>query len=119
MNRLSLVFFVLLISVVACSDQQQQLDTPENLIPKKKMIDVMVEMQILEAKIVESRLQKDKALAAFNKAQKKLLASFEVDSTQYYTSDHYYMQDVATYQQLISAMTDTIDQMRNRLTESQ
>lgn len=114
-----LLAVVAAITMISCSgDQGDRMKAPENLIPKEEMVNLMVEMQILEAKFIETHAKSSMgAISDFNEAQKKLLASLNTDSAQYYTSEQYYMQDLGQYYDMISAVTDTIDSMRNALKE--
>lgn len=106
--------------LMACSDavQQETFAAPDKLIPKEQMIGMMMEVQILEAKVIESsKTDRYKAVTIFNNAQRKLFAKYELDSAQYYESEQYYMQDVKLYHEMISAVADSIDYLRNNLTE--
>jgi len=125
MLRSFLFLFLCVICLFACSDGKQEekvatdLEVPDHIIPMELMVEVMIEMQILEAKVIESKLQTEQAVAAFNGAQKKLLASYGLDSAQYYESDQFYLQDLEVYSQIVTAMTDSIDYRRNQLKDNQ
>lgn len=111
---------VMLLAMFSCGDpeQRQVLPPPADLIPKERMVELMIEMQILEAKVVEgTKTKRDSAIHIFNDAQHKLLAKLGTDSAQYYSSEAFYMQDLKMYAEMVTIMADSIDLMRNRLSD--
>ncbi|MGB0525561.1 MAG: DUF4296 domain-containing protein [Flammeovirgaceae bacterium] len=110
----------LFLGLMACGDppQRELVSAPAHLIERDQMIKLMVEMQILEAKVIETaRTDKAKAFKVFIDAQKKLMAHHGIDSAQYYESERYYMQQISEYHDMITAVADTIDYMRNNIKE--
>jgi ADP-glucose pyrophosphorylase len=112
-----LLFCLVLLFLTACGGNELtsiEVEKPDKLISEEKMVELMIETHILEAKIVDKRMNNDKAVATYNKFEKEIFDQSGLDSTLYYSSYNYYFSDLETFQSLITAVTDTLKERKER-----
>lgn len=102
--------FVLLFLTSCGGNETPTIDVekPDNLISEKKMVEIMIETQILEAKIVDKRMSEKEAISTFNKFEKVIFEQNGVDSALYYSSYNYYLGNLETFKNMITAVSDTL-----------
>lgn len=100
--------FVLALFLSACNSD----DKPDGLIARDKMVDIITELQLLEAKVSRLSLSSyDSSMVAFNFLQKEILDKHKVDSLQYAESFGYY----STKPRYFSEMFDEAEQKLKKM----
>lgn len=95
MRQLS-VILIILVSLVSCQDVKR-MEKPEDLIPKDKMADILVEMSLVQgAKSANRRLFEETGL----KPKAYLWERFDIDSLQFVESNNYYAENYDEYQDI-------------------
>ena len=111
-----LLFVAILIS--ACSSNETATETvekPENLLSEEKMVDLVLETQLLEAKVIEAKIKdQDSAIQVYNQQEKLLFDEYGVDSAAYYESHAYYVQELEIFQRVMDSVVIRLDSMRKK-----
>jgi hypothetical protein len=108
---LSILFITLL---AGCENKKTEIEIPENLIAKEKMIEILTEIQLAEAAISLSPLSHIDAVTRFKKYEGEIFAKHKVDSLTYFSSFRYYAAKGKTLQYLYLIVGDSIEKRRLR-----
>ncbi len=103
-----LFLFVLLI-VFACGNDE--VEPPEGLLSKEKMISFLVDLHLAEAKIDLLRVKSDSARLLFKHYEKYLFEKHHIIDSVYYKSFEYYVKDLETMNEIYSAVLDSLNVM--------
>ncbi|MFD2718444.1 DUF4296 domain-containing protein [Hymenobacter monticola] len=99
----------LLLALPAC-DRPEDVPVPPDLVPKEKMIRLLADLHVLEARVENSRLPPDSARALFQAQEKDLLWSREVSDSSFQRSYRYYGTHGKDLGEIYSAVVDTLTQ---------
>jgi hypothetical protein len=105
----------LLLALPAC-DQPEIAPPPPNLVPKEKMVRLLADLHVLEARVESSRLNPDSARALFLAQQKALLWSREVSDSSFQRSYRYYGTHGKDLSEIYNGVIDTLAQRQFQLT---
>ena len=122
--RYRCVILIFLISLVSCQDVKR-MEKPENLIPKDKMADVLLEMSLVQgAKSANRRSFEETGL----QPEKYIWEHFGIDSLQFVESNNYYAENYDEYQdiyqevqqrlEVLQAKYDTLREIEQRKQDS-
>lgn len=99
-------FLTALVIVFACSPDKNE---PQDLIPKEKMIVLLTEVHILEAKIKGLKIRpSDSANVVYDHYEKMLFADFNISQEQYQRSFNYYVDNTQEFKKIYDAVVDTL-----------
>ena len=99
-------FLTVLVIVSACASESNE---PEDLIPKEKMITLLTEVHILEAKIKGLKIRpSDSANVVYDHYEKLLFADFNISQEQYERSFNYYVDNTTEFKKVYDAVVDTL-----------
>ena len=112
MNR---PLLVLLLALLWVSCGKKLLETPENLIPKEKMVDILYQMALLDA-IDNSHPQVlvDNGI----RVMPFLFEKYGVDSLQFVQSDRYYASVPGQYEEIYQAVEERLTRKRDSVSEA-
>nr|WP_262895468.1 DUF4296 domain-containing protein [Hymenobacter properus] len=84
------------------------------MVPKEKMIRLLADLHVLEARVESSRLPPDSARALFLAKQKDLFWSREISDSTFQRSYRYYGVHGKDLSEIYSAVVDTLTQRQAR-----
>lgn len=97
-----------LVIVSACSTQS---DVPEDLIPQDKMVSLLVEFHLLEAKIKKLDIRPmDSAKVVYSHYENLIFADFNISVDQYERSFNYYIDNTVQFKDIYDTVVDTLMQ---------
>ncbi|WP_299454280.1 DUF4296 domain-containing protein [uncultured Microscilla sp.] len=114
------IYTCIVVLIVACSNKKE---IPKDIIPKEKMVNMLVDIHLEESKIDASRyLLRDSAQVAYFKAQVGIFKKYKTDSTHYYKSYDYYFENMNhmkdIYTEVAEKMKAMSDSVANTLKDS-
>lgn len=104
---LGLLLAPLILAVPACQ-RPEEAPIPADLLPKEKLIPLLADLHILEARIESSRLSNDSARALFLAQQKDLLWKREISDSAFHRSYRYYSVHGKDLNDIYGAVVDTL-----------
>lgn len=104
---------VLLLILAGCKSEPEP---PEGVIPKEKMISLLIDIHILEAKAASLKMNKDSVRAFFPKVEQRLFEKYGISDSVYYKSFEYYLNDIVQMEEIYTAIVDSLS-LRERLNE--
>lgn len=103
MNRLFL--YLLAFSTFACDNTLGQ---PEGILPEKKMISMLVDLQVAESKIKTLRISSDSARHVFGIYEVQIFDKHNVTQEDYLRSYEYYLDNHRLMSRVHQAVLDTL-----------
>lgn len=103
MNRLFLCLLAL--TTFACDNTLGQ---PEGILPEKKMISILVDLQVAESKIKTLRISSDSARHVFSIYEVQILDKHNVTQEDYLRSYEYYLENHRLMSRVHQAVLDTL-----------
>lgn len=101
------IFLTVLVILGACAAKEQ----PEDLIEKEKMVKLLMEIHLLEAKMTQVPVEpSDSAVVVYNHFEKLLFEEFDITKDQYETSFNYYVDNTAEFEKIYNAVVDSLMQ---------
>ena len=98
------VYFILLVVAFGCQSVQKP-EKPKDLIPKEKMIDIMMESYLSNA----ARSVNNRKLRSYGiKLDSLIYAKYNVDSLQLVKSNNYYSADLETYESMFKTIEEKL-----------
>ncbi|GAB3326076.1 hypothetical protein GCM10027511_35580 [Hymenobacter humi] len=88
---------------------------PADLIPREKMISLLADLHVLEARVESSRLQADSSRALYLSQQKALLSKSQVTDSAFQRSYRYYGIHGKDLDEIYKAVIDTLNQREKKL----
>ncbi|MDO7853879.1 DUF4296 domain-containing protein [Hymenobacter convexus] len=111
---LGLVLAPLLLALPAC-DRPEDAPPPADLMPREKMIRLLADLHVLEARVESSRLNPDSARALFVAQKKALLWNRDVSDSTFQRSYRYYGIHGKDLSEIYNAVVDTLTMRQGRL----
>ena len=103
--KYSSVIIILLLSLVSCQDVER-MEKPEDLIPKDKMVDVLLEMSLLQgAKSANRKLFEETGV----KPETYIWERFNIDSLQFVSSSNYYAENYDEYEDIYAEVQHRLE----------
>lgn len=106
-----IVFFVActISMLMGCSNKQDNTKAPDNLIPKEKMIAILIDIHIADNQAQTYKVGNyDTTQAIYYGFQKKILEKHKVDSLTYQKSYTYYLQNIAFMDEIYATVVDSL-----------
>ncbi len=107
-----LFYVFLFITLAGCISQTKPV--PPGILPKEKMVEYLIDLQITESKITYLNLPQDTVRKFYSRIQKELLQKHHISDSAYYKSLSYYLYDVNGMEDIYSAVVDSLS-LRERL----
>ncbi|ADQ18314.1 hypothetical protein Lbys_2652 [Leadbetterella byssophila DSM 17132] len=104
-NRGIKIAIILLISLAGCDSG------PSKLVSEKEMSEIIFELKVLESKVDHFFLRtSDSTKVAYRYLQNKVFEKHGIDSTTYYESYDYYLQNKKKMLNILNAATKKLDE---------
>lgn len=104
---------VIILAVFACKKTET---TELELLSKREMVDVLIDIHILEAKVNKLRLQTDSSKAIYNSLEDELFENKEVDKGLYERSYQHYLVNTKEMQEIYGVVVDSLNLRHQRST---
>jgi hypothetical protein len=101
-------YFCILSLAVLFGCQQQTPKKPDNLVPQDKMVQILADVHILEARIETRILYPDTALMTFNKEQQRILEKYGVKEKDFRDTYRFYLNNIPQMDKLYEVILDTL-----------
>ncbi|MCB2409021.1 DUF4296 domain-containing protein [Hymenobacter lucidus] len=90
MKKLPICLALILSVLLAACQRPEEAVPPPSLLPKEKMIQMLVEVHLNESRVEGAQLRADSAQALFNQLQKAMFWRYEVTDSAFWQSYRYY-----------------------------
>ncbi|UII32616.1 DUF4296 domain-containing protein [Fulvivirga ulvae] len=111
-TKILIICYVLL--VVACSKEDK---VPKDLLPKEKMIPLLIDIYIGESRVNNLRLSRDSSMAIFKVYEGELFNQHQVTDSAYHRSMTYYYNHPRQLEEIYSILLDSLNLREQRLKE--
>lgn len=104
----------LILSLLGCKPVVEKMDPPpDDLIPRDEMVDIIVDLQLMEAILVTKQKSKAKDLD-FTKyyVYNSILAKYKITRDQFERSHAYYQQDLKTMDEIYEEAITRLSKMK-------
>jgi len=91
---------------------------PENLMTKQEMINFLIDLHIVEAKISLSRIPTDSVKLFFPEIEDELYQKHHINDSIYKKSYQYYLNNISQMEEIYSAVVDSLS-LRERIMNRQ
>jgi hypothetical protein len=91
---------------------------PENIMSKREMIDFLIDLHIIEAKISMSRIPYDSIKLFFPKVEDSLYRKHQISDSLYKKSYQYYLENITQMEEIYAAVVDSLS-LRERIQNTQ
>jgi len=105
---------IILLTVLSCGESENK---PDKLLPKVKMVEMLIDIHILESKIQNLRLKKDSSQLLFNSFEREVFKNNNVDKEVYLKSFEYYLNDVDAMEEIYEVVVDSLNFLEKSLKE--
>ena len=102
-----------LVILSACSTKPEP---PQDLLPQEKMVEILIEVHLLEAKIKNLSIRPiDSAKVVYAHYEKLLFADFNITQDQYERSFNYYTENLPEFKDIYTTVVDSLMQREKLL----
>jgi hypothetical protein len=110
--RLSKIFLLLSLSfcIFSCGDSKSidEKNKPENLISVEKMIDIIVDVQLVEASLIKKRGKNEDTDFYSNNFYENIFKKFNITKDQYDLSLEYYKNNIEVFEKIYQKVSDSL-----------
>lgn len=110
--RLSKIFLLLSLSfcIFSCGDSKSidEKNKPENLISVEKMIDIIVDVQLVEASLIKKRGKNEDTDFYSNNFYENIFKKFNITKDQYDLSLEYYKNNIEVFEMIYQKVSDSL-----------
>lgn len=99
--------------VTACQ-KPEEVPMPAHLVPREKMINLLIELHLLEARTDAAALPSDSARALFRQQQKNVYRRYEISDSVFVQSYRYYAIHEKDLDEIYTIVVDSLTQRENR-----
>ncbi|PIA78607.1 hypothetical protein BFR04_03475 [Gaetbulibacter sp. 4G1] len=110
-----LAYFVIVLMATACYKYDKP-KKPENLIPKDKMIDIIMDVRLLSSANGQNKTTLDKNNL---QAEAYIYKKYNIDSLQFALSNNYYAYYVDDYEAIYQKVRDSLEALKNKYADLQ
>lgn len=96
---------VIATGLAACGEEKAQLPS---LLPAEKMVQVLIDMHLAESQVSSLVSTQDSAYFLNKAFEKKVFEKHHIDSTAYYRSYAYYLDNVAEFERIYGIVVDSL-----------
>lgn len=111
-TKILLICYVLLL--VACSKEDE---APDDLLPKDKMVPLLIDIYVGESRVNNLRLSRDSSMAIFEVYEGELFKQHEVTDSAYRRSMTYYYNHPKELEEIYGIVLDSLNLREQRLKE--
>lgn len=111
-------FFLTSLLIFSCIEDKKVVPPPPNLLEQQQMVALLIDIHILEQQVAETKLSKNIKEDSFLLYREELFLKMGIDSTSYLESHKYYMTQVDKLHEIMTAVSDSIRQMRDNAVDN-
>jgi hypothetical protein len=101
------IFCILSLAVLASCGQQGD-KTPKNLLPEQKLVQILADVHVAEARIENNVVYPDTALMLYGLEQQRILEAHGVEEQLFRDTYRYYLNDLQKMDRLYEIILDTL-----------
>jgi len=101
-----------LLFVASCTEKTEE--APSYVIPRNKMINLMVDLHIVEASISTKNLPYDSAELLYSKFEKEIFKKHHTTDSMYRKSFEYYSANPETFNKMYTVIVDSLTMKESR-----
>ena len=94
----------------SCSKKEETI--PDDVLPKDKMVNVLIDLHLAESKVSERKESVSEKVAIFNAYAEHIYEQHKTDSLQYKASHDYYMKDLTVMKEIYNNVSDSLQTLR-------
>ena len=111
-----LLYVMIVLFLASCGTKES---IPSDMVPKEKMINILLDVHIMESKIESVRFgSRDSMQVAYLKTQKEILKKYKVDSATYYKSYDYYFERMGHMKEIYEKVAAKAKELMDKHTKS-
>jgi len=110
--------FGLIVFLLGCADQKPP-PPPENALPERKFMEVMVDLHLVEAAINQKFVKLNDSTQASYKYYKHLFDKHEISRTDFDSTFNYYMRHPQLMNDIYTQVHDSLKALSDDLTENE
>ncbi|GAA4384323.1 DUF4296 domain-containing protein [Hymenobacter koreensis] len=111
-------FLLLLLGLFTQCGRPEEPTPPAKLVPQDKMVALLIDIHLLEARVEAASMQADSARALFNQQLKDIYWRHEVEEDVFRQSYQYYAVHDKDLEQLYATVIDSLGQREIKLNEA-
>lgn len=111
MKITSLIAFCFYMMLMASCQDVRRPEKPKDLIPERKMVDVLTELLLLQGARSSSKEELERRGLS---PREYLWQKFDIDSSQFARSSDYYAHDYKVYQRIYEKVKDSLEGLKGR-----
>lgn len=101
------IFCILSLAVLASCGQGSD-KTPQNLLPEQKMVQILADVHVAEARIENRIVYPDTAMMLYNREQQRILEAHGVEEELFRDTYRHYLSDIKKMDRLYEIILDTL-----------
>jgi hypothetical protein len=101
------IFCILSLAVLASCGQQGD-NTPKNLLPEQKLVQILADVHVAEARIENRIVYPDTAMMLYGLEQQRILEAHGVEEQLFRDTYRYYLSDIKKMDKLYEIILDTL-----------
>ncbi len=105
-------FCFLFFLITACMQDRYAHDTPETLLSKEKMADILIDVHLVESDL--KSFSKEVALGQFVRTEKEILKKHNIDSLTFQQNYQYYAERLPEFEQIYKLVVDSLQTLKDR-----
>lgn len=98
--------FLMILILGACQSQQNK--KPSNLMSEEQMVAFLIDSHMTEGQLQALKVSRDSTDVLFKPMEKELYVKHGIDSSQFMTSYHYYLQNIEQMADIYDAVIDSL-----------
>ncbi len=105
---------LIIFSVWSCTPSKD-VEPPENLLPKEKMVLVLKDIVNLESKIKVMKFPKDTASQVYEVLEEEIWKSHNIKEEDFKTSHQYYLVEMEEYEGIFKSLVDSLGLQQSKM----
>jgi len=102
----NILLIAAIITICSCSKKAEEV--PAGIVSKPQMVDILIDIHIVEAKINQLRINKDSANKVFTIFEKDIFEKHKVQDSVYRKSYGYYLDHPKVMEEIYNAVVDSL-----------
>lgn len=100
--------FLVLLVLVALSSCKRELRAPENLLDKTRMVDVLIDIHLLEAKLNALSVDKDSSSVLYKAYEQQIFEKHQISSALYQESYQWHFNHLHSLNDIYAIVVDSL-----------
>lgn len=106
-------FLIIIFITIVFSCNNASKNTQKDLLPESKMVEVLLDIHIAEAKVSEMKLNKDTAFAIYQELENEIWKKHQLDKAKFVKTKTFYINNLDLYENLYKKIIDSLGVMES------